>query len=34
MGVEVYPPGSQLKDITDSASRLTGFTPSPKVAAP
>jgi methylmalonyl-CoA mutase C-terminal domain/subunit len=34
MGVEVYPPGSQLKEITDSASRLTGFTPSPKVAAP
>ena len=32
MGVEVFPPGSQLKEITDSASRLTGFTPVPKSA--
>jgi len=28
MGVEVYPPGSQLSDITESAARLTGFKPS------
>lgn len=27
MGVEVYPPGSQLQDITDAAARLTGFKP-------
>lgn len=27
LGVEVYPPGSQLHDITDAAARLTGFTP-------
>jgi methylmalonyl-CoA mutase C-terminal domain/subunit len=27
MGVEVYPPGSQLDDIVDAAARLTGYMP-------
>jgi methylmalonyl-CoA mutase C-terminal domain/subunit len=27
LGVEVYPPGSQLSDIVNAAARLTGFAP-------
>ncbi|MDP6342950.1 MAG: cobalamin-dependent protein [Alphaproteobacteria bacterium] len=27
MGVEVYPPGSQMRDIINAAARLTGFDP-------
>ncbi len=27
LGVEVFPPGSQLSDIVNAASRLTGFAP-------
>ncbi|MDP6708008.1 MAG: cobalamin-dependent protein [Alphaproteobacteria bacterium] len=28
LGVEVYPPGSQMRDIVNAAARLTGFAPS------
>ena len=27
LGVEVYPPGSQMNDIINAAARLTGFAP-------